>query len=80
MFAGSDDEAKRYINGKQVVQNTEGRGIDKDQDTTHGITLHKGVNVIVFKVVNEQGGWAGALRFTDKNDKPVRNIKVRLAP
>jgi hypothetical protein len=77
---GSDDQAKVYINGKEVLKNETARPVDKDQDTAGDVTLDKGTNVIVFKVVNEKIDWAGCLRFTDKNDNPVKNLTVKLTP
>lgn len=75
----SNDQGKMYLNGKEVAKNTEGRSIDKDQSAVKDVTLAKGVNVIVHKVVNEQNNWQGALRFTDAAGKPVKGIKVQLA-
>lgn len=73
----SNDQGKTYINGKQVAKCTDGRSIDKDQDSIKDITLTKGVNVIVHKVINESNNWQGAIRFT-KDDKAVTNIKIVL--
>jgi len=80
MKTGSDDQAKVYLNGKEVCKNEEARATDKDQDSTPNITLAKGVNTIVFKIVNEKIDWSGCLRFTDKDGNPVKNIKVTLKP
>ena len=80
MKMGSDDQAKVYLNGKPVLVNEEARATDKDQDTSEKLTLTKGVNVIVFKVVNEKVDWSGCIRFVDASDKPVTAIKVRLEP
>jgi hypothetical protein len=77
---GSDDQAKVYLNGKEILKNETARPVDKDQDTAGDVTLDKGVNIIVFKVVNEKIDWAGCLRFTDKNDNPVKNLTVKLTP
>ena len=77
---GSDDQAKVYLNGKEIFKNEEARATEKDQDSNPNVTLQKGVNVIVFKVVNEKEDWSGCLRFVDKDDKPVTNVKVLLAP
>jgi hypothetical protein len=76
---GSDDQAKIYLNGKQVLKNTENRGLEKDQDTSDPVELKQGVNVIVFKVVNEKADFAGCLRFVDETDKPLA-MKVVLKP
>jgi hypothetical protein len=77
---GSDDQAKVYLNGKEILKNETARPVDKDQDTAGDVTLDKGTNIIVFKVVNEKIDWAGCLRFTDKNDNPVKNLTVKLTP
>jgi hypothetical protein len=77
---GSDDQAKVYLNGKEIFKNEEARAADKDQDSTPNLTLKRGVNVLVFKVVNEKEDWSGCLRFTDKDGNPVKNLKVQLKP
>ena len=74
----SNDEGKTFLNGKEVVKFTEGRTIDKDQSQAKDVTLTKGVNVIVHKVVNESNNWQGALRFTDAAGKPIKTVKVQL--
>ncbi len=77
---GSDDQAKVYINGKEVFKTEKVRPALKDQDSTSGVALDKGVNTIVFKILNWKYNWAGCLRFTDKNEKPIKNVEVRLKP
>jgi hypothetical protein len=76
MKTGSDDQCKVYINGKEVFKNTDPRAADKDQDTTE-VVLRKGVNVLVAKVVNETFLWSFCVRFTDKDDKPLKNLKSK---
>jgi hypothetical protein len=77
---GSDDQAKVYLNGKEVLANETPRPTEKDQDTAEKLTLTKGVNVIVFKVVNEKIDWSGCIRFVGADDKPVAGLTVRLEP
>jgi hypothetical protein len=74
MKTGSDDQAKVYLNGKEVFKYTEARAADKDQDSTE-VTLKKGVNVLVVKVVNEKIDWSFCVRFTDKDDRPLTKLK-----
>ena len=74
MKTGSDDQAKVYLNGKEVFKFTDPRAADKDQDTTE-VSLQKGVNVLVVKVVNEKMDWSFCVRFTDKDDKPLTKLK-----
>ncbi len=77
---GSNDESKLYLNGKEIYKFTETRTIDKDSDKVPGLTLHAGVNVVVFKVINEKNDWAAALRFLDKAGKPLSGLSVGLSP
>lgn len=76
---GSDDQAMVYLNGKEILKQDQARALDKDQDTTD-VSLNKGVNVLVFKVVNEKIDWSGCARFMDKDGNPVRNLKVTASP
>jgi hypothetical protein len=73
---GSDDQAKVYLNGKEVGKVTEARALEKDQNSYEGLTLKKGSNTVVFKVINEGGDWSGCARFTDKDGKPLKGLKV----
>jgi len=75
---GSDDQAKVYLNGKEVGKVTEARALEKDQNSYEGLTLKKGSNAVVFKVINEGGDWSGCARFTDKDGKPLKGLKVEL--
>jgi serine/threonine protein kinase len=74
---GSDDQALVYLNGKQVLKQPNARPLAKDQDTTE-ITLRKGVNVLLFKVINEKIEWAGCARFMDRDGKVIRNLTASL--
>ena len=76
---GSDDQCKVYLNGKEVHKFTEPRPLEKDQDTAE-VTLQKGINVFVFKIVNEKVDWSGSARFLDKEGKPVKGLKATVTP
>ncbi|MBC8001601.1 MAG: hypothetical protein H7X97_03340 [Opitutaceae bacterium] len=80
LLIGSNDQGRVYLNGKEVFKFTEGRILEKDSDKVEKITLNKGVNTIVFKVINESNNWQGCLRFTDKSGKAVTDFAVKLAP
>jgi predicted MFS family arabinose efflux permease len=45
-----------------------------------GVELKAGLNVLVFKVANGIGGWAGSVRFTTADGGPVHGITVTLDP
>ena len=57
-----------------------GRAYFQDQDTVTGLELKAGLNVLVFKVVNERGPWMGSIRFTDASGQPIKGIRVTLDP
>ncbi len=76
---GSNDQAKVWLNGKEVLKFAETRGIEQDSDKV-GVTLASGVNVVVFKVINQKNDWAAALRFLDKDGKAVTGLVVKTAP
>lgn len=76
---GSDDQAKVYLNGKEVLKQEEARALERDQDSSE-VALRKGVNVLVFKVVNEKVDWSGCARFVDKDGKVIKGLKVTAAP
>jgi hypothetical protein len=80
MLVGSDDEAKVYLNGKPVHKYAFWGGLVADQDMVTDLTLNAGLNVLVFKVVNELGPWQGSIRFTDAQGNPVKGIHTTLNP
>ena len=65
---------------REVYQHRKVRHVRRDEDTVENVRLNKGMNVLVFKVVNETIDWKGCVRFLDKDGKPVTGIRVRLEP
>jgi hypothetical protein len=80
LLIGSNDQAKIYVNGKEVLKFTETRTVEKDSDKAEKVALKKGTNVIVFKLINETNNWQGCLRFKDKDDKPVKDLTIKTTP
>ena len=79
MTVGSNDQARIYFNGVDIYAFTDARTLELDGDKGR-VTLKKGVNVIVFKVLNQQNSWQGAMRLTDRSGAPLKGVKVKLAP
>lgn len=79
MAVGSNDEGRLYLNGVDIYVFAEPRTLELDADKGR-VTLKKGLNVIVFKIFNEQGNWQGAMRFLDKSGAPLTNLKIKLSP
>lgn len=76
---GSNDQGRIYFNGVDIYAFTEARPLTLDQDKGK-ITLKQGVNTLVFKVINQQNAWQGAMRLTDRAGKPLTNVRIRLTP
>jgi len=77
----SNDQGKVYLNGKELVKFTDTRSLEKDaDDAATNVTLKKGVNVLVLKVVNEENNWQGSVRILNQAGKPVTDIKVATKP
>jgi hypothetical protein len=73
---GSDDGCKVFLNGAIVGKSSEERALDKDQNSFEKLTLKKGKNVLVFKVVNAGIDWSACARFTDAEGKPVKGLST----
>ncbi len=78
LAVSSNDQGKAWLNGTQVFKFTDTRVLEKDTDRTE-VTLAKGQNVLVLKVINEVNNWQGCARFM-KDGVPVKNVQVSVAP
>ena len=74
----TNDQGKAWLNGKPVFKFADTRTLEKDSDRTE-VTLLKGQNVLVLKVINEVNNWQGCARFL-KDGVPLRNLQVSAAP
>jgi hypothetical protein len=74
----SNDQGKAWLNGKPVFRFAETRTLEKDTDRAD-VTLVKGQNVLVLKVINEVNNWQGCARFL-KNGVAVTDISLSVAP
>ncbi len=73
----SNDQGKVYLNGEEVIKFTETRSLEKEtEDSARNISLKKGLNVLVLKVVNEENNWQGSVRFMTQSGRPVADLKV----
>ena len=79
LAVASNDQGRIYFNGVDIYAFTEARPLMLDADKGK-VTLKKGVNVMVFKITNEQNSWQGAMRLLDKAGAPLKDIKIKLTP
>jgi hypothetical protein len=74
----TNDQGKAWVNGKEVFRFVDTRVLEKDTDRVD-VSLVKGHNVLVLKVVNEVNNWQACARFL-KDGAPVKNLRIALAP
>jgi hypothetical protein len=79
MAVASNDEGRIYFNGVDIYAFNEPRTLMLDADKGK-VTLKKGVNVIVFKVINELNSWQAAMRLLDKTGAPLKDVTIKLSP
>jgi hypothetical protein len=78
LAVSSNDQGKAWLNGNEVFKFIDTRVLDKDTDKAE-VTLTKGQNVLVLKVVNEVNNWQGCARFL-QGTTPVKNLQVSTTP
>lgn len=78
LAVSSNDQGKAWLNGKEVFKFADTRTLEKDTDRSE-VTLVKGQNVLVLKVINEVNNWQGCARFL-KDGAAVKNLQVSAAP
>lgn len=79
MSVGSNDQGRIFFNGKDIYAVTDARPLEIDGDKGR-VTLKQGLNVIIFKIINESNAWQGSMRLTDMAGKPLKGIKIKLSP
>jgi eukaryotic-like serine/threonine-protein kinase len=78
--AGGDNQAKVYLNGRQIYQCRLSDRPLLALDTVGPVALKQGINVLLFKVVNDVGVWEGCARLVDDAGRPAQGICVKLIP
>ena len=74
----TNDQGKAWLNGKPIFKFAETRTLEKDADKID-VTLAKGQNILVLKVINEVNNWSACARFL-KDGAPVKNLQIAGAP
>jgi hypothetical protein len=70
----TNDQGKAWLNGKQIFKFADTRTLEKDSDRVE-VSLVKGQNVLMLKVVNEVNNWQACARFL-RDGAPVKNLKI----
>lgn len=75
---GTNDQARAWLNGREVLVFEEARILTRDADRIP-VSLVQGQNVLVLKVINEVNNWQAAARFLN-GETPITNLKIALTP
>ena len=73
----TNDQGKAWLNGKPIFKFADTRTLEKDADRVE-VTLAKGQNVLILKIINEVNNWQACARFM-KDGVPVKNLRVSTA-
>lgn len=73
---GSNDQARVWLNGIPLLAHHRTRTLVPDASVARGVTLRKGENLVVFKIVNEKNDWGGCLRFILATGRPLTGVRV----
>jgi len=68
---GSDDGVIVYLNGQKVHEFKGERNYALDEDSVR-VTLRRGTNLLLCKVLNAGGGYSVGARFVDMEGRPLR--------
>jgi len=74
---GSDDGIKIFLNGKMIHNNNIWRGVTPDEDVIKA-NLNKGLNTLLVKVNNGEGGFEFCLKILSNYNQSLKNIKIKL--
>ena len=72
---GSDDHIKAWLNDKIIHQSFSNRSLEPRQSIIP-VTLSKGWNLIMLKIVNTSGPWGLCCRIRGRDGNPVEGIKI----
>ena len=73
MQLGSDDSVKVWLNGTMVHRNPKHRACKPDEDKKP-VTLNEGWNLVMMKVAQGMGNWAGCMRFRTLDGKKLDGV------
>ncbi|MBN2211508.1 MAG: ThuA domain-containing protein [Sedimentisphaerales bacterium] len=72
---GSDDGVKVWLNGQLIHANNAARPLRMGEDKIR-VSLEKGSNQILVKVIQQAGEWKFCLKVTDENGNPVPGLLI----
>ena len=74
---GSNDAVKAWLNGELVHSNNAARQVHPADDVVE-ISLKKGINALLLKIINAGGGWGACARLRDSSGNDLAGVEVDL--
>lgn len=75
---GSNSASVWWVNGQEVIGIYGDRQTVIDDGVSKRLTLKKGANIVRAAIINGGGATDFCARFLDSDDRPIRNVTVRL--
>jgi cephalosporin-C deacetylase len=75
---GSNAASVWWVNGQEVIGIYGDRQTVIDDGVSKRLTLKKGANIVRAAIINGGGATDFCARFLDSDDKPIKNVTVRL--
>ena len=72
---GSDDHIKAWLNDKKIHESFSNRSLEPRQSIIP-VSLSKGWNLIMLKIVNTSGPWGLCCRIRGRDGNPVDGLKI----
>ncbi len=72
---GSDDDHKIWLNGKLIGRQKSCQGVIPD-NFIYPVTLQRGINLLLLKVVDRTGGFGYCVAISDRKDKVLDDLKI----
>ncbi|MDP6859119.1 MAG: HEAT repeat domain-containing protein, partial [Verrucomicrobiales bacterium] len=72
---GSDDHIKAWLNDKKIHESFSNRSLEPRQSIIP-VSLSKGWNLIMLKVVNTSGPWGLCCRIRGRDGNPIDGLKI----
>ena len=79
LLFGTDDGCKLWVGGKKVFSHAEGGAATPDKFKV-AVTLAKGWNEVLLKVVQDTGPWQFCLRIAAPDGKPIKGLRIQAEP
>ena len=80
IYWGCGDSGALFLNGKEVGGFAGARAVAPDAEAAASLTLRKGINRLMIKVLGQGPSWGVAARMVKPGDWPLKGLTISRAP